>query len=120
MEAPQSIVQNSIMPRYPGMLTTPLDFDRIQSRVDAMAMLGVPYGDAVTNAPAMAREQARRIAESVAAAGGPADLADKEIVALVAYLQRLGTDIRHHHLGGHRPAPGEALNTPLRHHGGAA
>jgi cytochrome c oxidase cbb3-type subunit I/II len=94
MEAPRSIVQNSIMPKYGQLLTTPLDFEQIQSRVDAMAMLGVPYGDAVNRAPAMAREQAQRIAEGVAAAGGPADLADKEIVALVAYLQRLGTDIR--------------------------
>jgi cytochrome c oxidase cbb3-type subunit I/II len=94
MEAPRSIVQNSIMPTYAQMLTTTLDFEQIQSRVDAMAMLGVPYGDAIGNAPAMAREQARGIAEGVAAAGGPADLADKEIVALVAYLQRLGADIR--------------------------
>jgi cbb3-type cytochrome c oxidase subunit II len=94
MEAPATIVQNSIMPKYPQMLTTSLDFEGIQSRVDAMAMLGVPYGDAVTNAPALARAQAQQIAEGVAAAGGPADLADKEIVALVAYLQRLGADIR--------------------------
>jgi cytochrome c oxidase cbb3-type subunit I/II len=94
MEAPRSIVQSSIMPRYQQLLSATLDFDGIQSRVDAMAMLGVPYGDAVNNAPAMAREQARRIAEGVAAAGGPGNLADREIVALVAYLQRLGTDIK--------------------------
>jgi cytochrome c oxidase cbb3-type subunit I/II len=94
MEAPQAIVQNSIMPKYPQLLTTSLDFEGIQSRVDAMAMLGVPYGDAMTSAPALARAQAQQIAEGVAAAGGPTDLADKEIVALVAYLQRLGADIR--------------------------
>jgi len=94
MEAPQSIVQNSIMPKYPQLLTTSLDFDGIQARVDAMARLGVPYGEAVTSAPALARAQAGQIAEGVAASGGPAGLADKEIVALVAYLQRLGADIR--------------------------
>jgi len=54
----------------------------------------VPYGDAVTRAPELAREQARTIAADIEAAGGPKGLADKEIVALVAYLQRLGTDIR--------------------------
>jgi cytochrome c oxidase cbb3-type subunit I/II len=96
MNNPTEIVQQSIMPAYPHLLTTVLDFDGIQSRVDAMAMLGVPYGDAVRNgtAPALAREQAARIAQGVAAAGGPADLADREIMAIVAYLQRLGTDIR--------------------------
>ena len=94
MEAPRSITQNSIMPPYPWLLTRTIDFPGIQPRVDAMAMLGVPYGDAVTRAPALAREQAERIGASIASAGGPADLADKEIVALVAYLQRLGTDIR--------------------------
>ena len=47
------------MPAYPWLLTNTLDFARIQSRVDAMAMLGVPYGDAVGQAPEMARAQAR-------------------------------------------------------------
>jgi cytochrome c oxidase cbb3-type subunit I/II len=96
MNKPTEIVQQSIMPAYAHLLTDQLDFDGIQSRVNAMAMLGVPYGEAVTQskAPQMAREQARIIAEGVAAAGGPADLADKEIMAIVAYLQRLGTDIK--------------------------
>ena len=39
-----------------------LDFDGIQARVDAMLMLGVPYGDAVNRAPALAREQATAMA----------------------------------------------------------
>ncbi len=93
MEAPRDIEAKSIMPAYPWMLTNALDFDGIQSRVDAMVMLGVPYGPAVNDAPAMARQQARAIAQSIAAQGGPADLSDKEIVAMVAYLQRLGRDL---------------------------
>ena len=55
-----------------------------------MAMLGVPYGDAVNSAPPMARAQADAIAAASRRTGGPAGLADKEIVALIAYLQRLG------------------------------
>jgi cytochrome c oxidase cbb3-type subunit I/II len=94
MENPRGITPNSIMPPYPGMMTATLDFAGIQKRVDAMAMLGVPYGDAVERAPEMAREQAKQLAESIAAAGGPTGLEDKEIVAMVAYLQRIGTDIR--------------------------
>ena len=96
MNDPKEIVQQSIMPAYPHLLTAALDFDGIQRRVDAMAMLGVPYGDAVKNgqAPGMARAQAREIAARVLAAGGPDGLEDKEIMAVVAYLQRLGTDLR--------------------------
>jgi cytochrome c oxidase cbb3-type subunit I/II len=93
MQDPRSITARSIMPKYPWMLTNRIDFDGIQRRVDVMAMLGVPYGDAVNRAPQMARAQAARIASGIAAEGGPAGLDDKEIVALVAYLQRLGTDI---------------------------
>ena len=67
----------------------------IQSRVDAMAMLGRALrrrGDAgAGDGPGAGRSGSRRTSPPQ---GGPADLADKEIVALVAYLQRLGTDIR--------------------------
>jgi hypothetical protein len=38
--------------------------------------------------------QAKGIAADVEAQQGPKGLADKEIVALTAYLQRLGTDIK--------------------------
>jgi cytochrome c oxidase cbb3-type subunit I/II len=79
---------------YPFMLTNTTDFDRIQKRVDAMAMLGVPYGDAIDKANQIARDQAAVIAADIQKSGGPAGLADKEITALVAYLERLGTDIR--------------------------
>jgi cytochrome c oxidase cbb3-type subunit I/II len=91
---PSEITARSIMPPYPWLLKDPLDFGAIQSRVDAMAMLGVPYGSAVHDAPGQARAQARQIADAIAAQGGPADLADKEVVAMIAYLQRLGRDIK--------------------------
>ncbi len=94
MENPRSITPNSIMPGYSQMLTAKTDFDGIQKRVDAMAMLGVPYGDAVNRAPRMARDQAHALAVGIEAQGGPGGLEDKEIVALVAYLQRLGVDAR--------------------------
>jgi cytochrome c oxidase cbb3-type subunit I/II len=60
-----------------------------------MAMLGVPYGEAVKRgrAPEMAREQARVIAQELVKQGGYDGLEDKKVIALVAYLQRLGTDI---------------------------
>jgi len=94
MEDPQSTTPGSIMPKYVWLLADSLDFGGIQRKVDVMAMLGVPYGDAVNHAEALARTQANALAASIAQQGGPRDLADKKIIALVAYLQRLGTDIR--------------------------
>jgi cytochrome c oxidase cbb3-type subunit I/II len=96
MQDPRSITAKSIMPSYPQLLTDDLDFGVIQSRVDAMAMLGVPYGDAVKQGVArtMAEAQAKTIADGIAQQGGPTGLQRKEIVALTAYLQRLGTDIK--------------------------
>jgi cytochrome c oxidase cbb3-type subunit I/II len=82
------------MPAYPGLLTRRLDLAGIQKRVDLMAMLGVPYGPSLRDAPGQARAQAAALAAGIAAQGGPRGLEDREIVALVAYLQRLGTDLR--------------------------
>jgi len=94
MEDPRAITQKSIMPAYPRLLKDPLDFAAIQRRVDVMAMLGVPYGDAVNRAPEMARAQADSLAKGVEGEGGPKGLQDKQIIALVAYLQRLGRDVK--------------------------
>ncbi|HVH39061.1 MAG TPA: cytochrome-c oxidase, cbb3-type subunit I [Gemmatimonadaceae bacterium] len=105
-QEPKAVVQNSIMPGYSHLGLNALDFDGIQARVDAMAMLGVPYGEALTQAPAMAREQARTMAEAIRSTGGPDGLGDREVIALIAYLQRLGKDIRN------APATAEAPAAP--------
>jgi cytochrome c oxidase cbb3-type subunit I/II len=95
MEDPRSTTPQSIMPPYPWLLSTPLDFGVIPASVAAQTTLGVPYAAAeVERAALLAREQAQRIAQDVVQQGGPRGLEDKQIVALVAYLQRLGTDIK--------------------------
>ena len=73
-----------------------INFEDVQRHVDGMAMLGVPYGDAVVNGNAarMARVQAKQIADGIVQQGGPSGRETKEIVALTAYLQRLGHDIK--------------------------
>jgi hypothetical protein len=95
------------MPYYDHLARQEIDFDAIQARVDSMAMLGVPYGEAVERASEMARDQALAVAREIE--GQAADpnvtaegLKDKKVVALIAYLQRLGVDIT-------RPAPGEEI-----------
>ncbi len=95
MEDPRSISQGSIMPAYPWLLTDDLDFDFIESEVRAQARLGVPYSEAeVASAVEDARAQAREIAGRLEKEGGVSGLETKKIVALIAYLQRLGTDIK--------------------------
>jgi cytochrome c oxidase cbb3-type subunit I/II len=94
MQDPTSTTPRSIMPPFPWMLTDDLDWASIQRKVDVMAMLGVPYGEAVNKAEAMAHTQAATIAREIEAQGGPKGLEHKQIIALVAYLQRLGTDIK--------------------------
>ena len=94
MNNPREVVSQSIMPSYPWLLTEDLDYSTVQPRVDVMAMLGVPYADAVNKAEAMARTQAGELAAAIVAQGGPPGLESKKIIALVAYLQRMGQDIK--------------------------
>jgi cytochrome c oxidase cbb3-type subunit I/II len=94
MNDPRSTSPNSIMPAYPHLMTNELDLSDTEKKLEAMMMLGVPYELAdAQNAIADSRSQADQIAATVVEQGGPAGLADKEIIAMVAYLQRLGTDI---------------------------
>jgi cbb3-type cytochrome c oxidase subunit II len=101
MENPRSTSPRSIMPPYPWLLTHELDFDEIPGKLRALRTVGVPYSDdEIENAVALAEAQAAAVAASVVEQGGPAGLEDKEIAAVVAYLQRLGTFIG-------SPAPAE-------------
>lgn len=85
---------NSIMPSYPWLLKNKLDFEVIPRKVRVMATLGVPYTKKdIALAKHHAMWQAERVAQMVAKQGGPAGLQRKEIVAIVAYLIRLGTDV---------------------------
>jgi len=84
-----------VMPRYPHILTTPTDVSLVEAKMRALRTVGVPYTDGeIETARASIDAQARAIAAEVEAQQGPRGLHDKEIVALTAYLQRLGTDIR--------------------------
>ncbi|MEM0983476.1 MAG: cytochrome-c oxidase, cbb3-type subunit I [Planctomycetota bacterium] len=95
---PRDINANSVMPSYPWLLEQKVNFPEIQGRVDAMAMLGAPYGDLLLddNAVEHARAQALDVANQIVAQETALDaneLAETKVVALIAYLQRLGTDI---------------------------
>ncbi len=94
MEDPTSTSPGSIMPPYPWMFDNETNFDVLPRKLRALQRLGTPYSDEeIENADEIAREQANTIAREIVDQGGPEGLEDKEIVALIAYLQRLGTDI---------------------------
>ena len=95
MQNPRSTTPGSVMPRYTHILTSALDTRPIGAKMRALRRLGVPYTEGeIQTAPAAIEAQARQVAADVEAQQGPRGLADKEIVALTAYLQRLGTDIK--------------------------
>ncbi len=94
-EDPRSTSPQSIMPPYTHLLTDRLDLSTLEARVRANRRLGIPYTAAeVTGAVRIAQAQADSIAAQVAAQGGPERLQHREVIAVVAYLQRLGVDAR--------------------------
>jgi cytochrome c oxidase cbb3-type subunit I/II len=119
MQDPASITPGSIMPSYAWMLEAKADFASLQARIDAMLMLGVPYGNLIDRAESVAREQARLIANEIMVQGGPEGLADTQIVAMTAYLQRLGTDLFKAPPGAEQ-APGAVVAEQLAPPGGGA
>jgi cytochrome c oxidase cbb3-type subunit I/II len=95
MDNPRDVSSGSIMPRYSWLLTQKLETESLPARLKALRQVGVPYPAGFENGPARKDLQAQ--AEKVAAnlkQGGITTTPDKEIVALIAYLQRLGTDIK--------------------------
>jgi hypothetical protein len=95
MARPDSTTPGSVMPRYPHLLADEYNISLIGAKMRALRSLGVPYSDGdIDTAVTAMRTQANAIAAEVEGQQGPKGLADKEIVALIAYLQRLGTDIK--------------------------
>ena len=114
MWSPESTSPGSIMPGYKWLFDNkPLDISDIEAKMEVMKTLGVPYTDAeITNAKKAMKMQSQIIEDNLhadpdfvksyedskkkAAAKGEEFvlMRDREIVALIAYIQRLGTDIK--------------------------
>ncbi|HEY0872070.1 MAG TPA: cytochrome-c oxidase, cbb3-type subunit I [Vicinamibacterales bacterium] len=94
MKEPTATSPGSIMPGYPWLYDSTLDTTHIEGKIITLRRLGVPYPDGFerTAGEALAT-QAAGIAAGLTQAGLAVE-ADREIVALIAYLQRLGTDIK--------------------------
>lgn len=99
MQDPRQISPGSIMPEYGWLLTQTLDISTTESKINALRSVGVPYPEGYEK---IANDELMKQAEEIAAdlqKNGADVTSDKQIIALIAYLQRLGTDIK-----GDKPA----------------
>jgi len=96
MLEPESMSPGSIMPPYPWLLEQDLNTDYTEAKIKVLRMLNTPYPQGYEGrAVADLKAQAKQIATELKEQGVEQEnLEDKEIVALIAYLQRLGTDIK--------------------------
>jgi cytochrome c oxidase cbb3-type subunit I/II len=110
MYDPQSTSSGSIMPAYQWLIRNKLDKSQTVAKMEVMVKLGVPYTEEeIANAQQAMSEQGTKIEKNLYTdpdfaasyeadkeAGGEAfiEMRDREIVAIIAYLQRLGTDIK--------------------------
>ncbi|RYH72849.1 cytochrome-c oxidase, cbb3-type subunit I [Flavobacteriaceae bacterium 144Ye] len=110
MYDPQSTSSGSIMPAYQWLIRDELDKSMTEAKMKAMVKLGVPYTEEdIANAQQSMTEQGIQIeknlytdpdfaesyeADKKAAGSEFIEMRNREITALIAYLQRLGTDIK--------------------------
>ena len=88
---PRDVVTQSIMPEYKWLFEQKLDLKTIPRRFSVLQTLGVPYSDRqIESSIEDAQKEASLIAKTLEEQGGPKGMEDKEITALVAYLQTLG------------------------------
>jgi len=108
LEDPRSTSPGSIMPSYAWLLKQKLDTNAVLPRIAALRKVGVPYPAgyeqrALTDLAGQANEVVKNLKM-----GSITATPDKEIIALIAYLQRLGTDIK----GSPPPVPPPAAPEP--------
>lgn len=94
MLEPQSMSPGSIMPSYPWLMDNKVDTSMTAPKIRAMQTLGVPYAEGYDKkANDEYLFQAAKIKASLKK--DKLDVSStSEIVALIAYLQRMGTDIK--------------------------
>lgn len=93
MLSPQQMNPQSIMPPYPWLIVNKLDIASTPRKIKAMTTLGVPYPDGYADlAIEDLMKQAQTISEDLKS-NGIEVAPDREIIALIAYMHRLGKDI---------------------------
>jgi cytochrome c oxidase cbb3-type subunit I/II len=90
---PSSMSEGSVMPSYPFMITQNIDTSSTAAKINAMRSLGVPYDkgyENFANQDLITQANSIRINLKIEGIEVPAN---REVIALIAYMQRLGKDI---------------------------
>jgi cytochrome c oxidase cbb3-type subunit I/II len=92
MMDPREITPKSIMPSYPWLATTKIDYNILRKKLSVMKMLGVPYTkEEVANADINAEKQADTIYQGLLSQDPSlSSIKDTEVIAIISYLQCLG------------------------------
>lgn len=94
MQDPAQISPGSLMPKYDWMLENDLDISTTADKINALRSIGVPYPEGYElTANDELMKQAQEITADLNKNGAPVT-PEKEIIAMIAYLQRLGIDIK--------------------------
>lgn len=94
MVDPRSMSPGSLMPPYPWLAESTMSHDDLPAKIRTMQKLGVPYPEGYDETALQDLSvQAQQIVDNLKSSGVETT-PDSEIVALIAYLQRLGTDIK--------------------------
>jgi cytochrome c oxidase cbb3-type subunit I/II len=94
LDDPRSTSPGSIMPRYLWLLSQKLDTTSLPARIGALRRVGVPYPAGFENkALDDLNQQAGKVVADLKN-GQVTAQPDRDIIAVIAYLQRLGTDIK--------------------------
>lgn len=94
MDDPRTMSPGSIMPPYPYMIDNDLNTSNTAAKIRAMQKLGVPYPPGYDQIALQDLEkQAKKIQANLKKDGIEVS-EKKEIIAMIAYLQRLGKDIK--------------------------
>ena len=105
LENPPAMTPETVMPVFKQLHASALDLSDIGRKIETLAKLGTPYDLSVADGSSLAgkfKELAEKQAEVVAAdiigQGGPVAyngilIKDTSVIALIAYIQRLGTDL---------------------------
>ncbi|MCL4115092.1 UNVERIFIED_CONTAM: hypothetical protein GTU68_037649 [Idotea baltica] len=93
---PESMSPGSIMPSYPWLFKREINTDYTASKIRVLQTLNTPYPENYSDkAVADLEKQAKEIVAKLKEQGiEQEDLEKKQITALIAYLQRLGTDAK--------------------------
>ncbi|CBW26264.1 putative cytochrome C oxidase subunit [Halobacteriovorax marinus SJ] len=90
---PREVTPKSIMPVYPWLFKKKYDLKSLPKKLRVMQSLGVPYSDEeIASSIDSASKQAFEITKGLSADGVDMNMQSKEIIPLIAYLQRLGVD----------------------------